>query len=272
MATPSSLEISYDSEHDLCTVRWLTDSSMPSLQAEYEAVLAAEQVRRTARWLLDVRRRPLPTIETANWVSFNWLPRAAELLAPAQLCVAYLVSNDRAKALAADSALQANLNDALAPNHYYQIADYGIFDELLVQVDVPRAFRCHFEYCDDFESQIGDGQRSPQLVPLGREAVENDNIRPVRRDIGMLPIDAMVGEHANQRPRTTGLHNRLSEIPDRYRVRVREHQAVLFLGMEEILLRQRHQLDVRFAIRVDALHISRSNMKRVDALVWSRGG
>ena len=127
MATPSSLEISYDPEQDVCTVRWLTDSTMPNLQAEYEAVLTAGPARRTARWLLDVRRRPLPTIETANWLNFNWLPRAAGLLAPAQLCVAYLMSSDRAKALAADSVLQSNLNDTLAaPDHYYQI---GLFED-----------------------------------------------------------------------------------------------------------------------------------------------
>ena len=88
----------------------------------------------------------------------------------------------------------------------------------------------------------------------------------------MLPIDAMVGEHANRWPRTTGLQNRLTQIPDRNGVRIIEHEAVLFLGMEEVLLRQRHERNVRFSIRVNALQISRSNVERIDVLGRSRGG
>lgn len=96
------------------------------LQDEYEAILTAESARSTDRWLLDVRQRPTPNVEAANWVTYNWLPRAATLRAPGKLCVAYLISPQRTEALANDPELQESLHDAMAPNRLYTI---GIFSE-----------------------------------------------------------------------------------------------------------------------------------------------
>jgi hypothetical protein len=119
---PASLNFSFCADLGVFFVRWLTEAQLPMLQLEYEAILAAEPARRTGRWLLDVRQRPTPDIEAANWVTYNWLPRAATLRAPDQLCVAYLVSPQRAEALVNDPELQESLHDAMAPNRFYNMA------------------------------------------------------------------------------------------------------------------------------------------------------
>lgn len=120
-----SLQFCYRSDLGFFMVHWLADSTLPTLQAEYEAVLANEDAHRTERWLLDVRQRPTPTIEAANWVTYNWLPRAAAALAPARLRLAYLISAEQAEFIRTDPALQANIQDALAPNRHYDIHLFG---------------------------------------------------------------------------------------------------------------------------------------------------
>ncbi len=116
-----SLQFCYRSDLGFFMVRWLSDSIFPTLQAEYEAVLANKDAHRTERWLLDLRQRPTPTIEAANWVVYNWLPRAAAALVPARLRLAYLISAERAELIRTDPALQANIQDALAPNRHYDV-------------------------------------------------------------------------------------------------------------------------------------------------------
>ena len=120
-----SLQFCYRSDLGLFTVRWLSDSLFPTLQVEYEAVLTNEDAHRTERWLLDLRQRPTPTIEAANWVVYNWLPRAAAALVPARLRLAYLISAERAELIRTDPALQANIQDALAPNRHYDVHLFG---------------------------------------------------------------------------------------------------------------------------------------------------
>ncbi|WP_460551028.1 hypothetical protein [Hymenobacter daeguensis] len=119
---PTSLHFSFCAETGVFFVRWLSNTQLPTLQHEYEAILAAEPAHRTDRWLLDVRQRPTPDIEAANWVAYNWLPRAANLWAPGRLCVAYLISPQRAEALVTDPGLQESLHDAMAPNRLYTMA------------------------------------------------------------------------------------------------------------------------------------------------------
>lgn len=119
------MKTTYHPELLLLEVRWLADSDGPGLQAEYESLLNAEPAHEAMRWLLDIRCRPTPTLEMANWVTLNWMPRAAARLAPQRLCVAYVISPQRAEALAADPELQANLADALAPNRLYHMALFG---------------------------------------------------------------------------------------------------------------------------------------------------
>ena len=129
MTSPTSLQICYRSELDILLVRWLAESTFPTLQAEYESVLSNDQTGRTERWLLDLRRRPTPTIEAANWVTYNWLPRAAASVVPARLRLAYLISSERADILRTDPNLQANVQDAMAPNRHYDIHLFGNEEE-----------------------------------------------------------------------------------------------------------------------------------------------
>ncbi|WP_210517899.1 hypothetical protein [Hymenobacter terricola] len=125
MPSNSSLQLNYRPDLGVLMVRWLEDSTFPHLQDEYEAVLTAEPTQRTGRWLLDVRRRPTPTIEAANWVIYNWMPRAAATLLPDRLRIAYLISSLRAEALSSDPDIQISLQDALAPGRHYDMAVFG---------------------------------------------------------------------------------------------------------------------------------------------------
>ena len=126
-----SLQFSFRSDLGFFIVRWLSDSTLLTLQAEYESVLVNEDAQRTERWLLDLRQRPRPTIEANNWVRYNWLPRAAALV-PARLRLAYLISAERAEFIRTDPEIQANLYDALAPNRHYDIHLFGEEAEALL--------------------------------------------------------------------------------------------------------------------------------------------
>ena len=68
------LRITYRPDLDLLTVRWLGESPLAALQGEYDTVLAQLQVHRTARLLLDIRRRDAPSHEMTHWFNAEWLP------------------------------------------------------------------------------------------------------------------------------------------------------------------------------------------------------
>jgi len=117
----SSLQLIYRSDLDLLTARWLTDSTLLNIQAEYEALLAAGQTHATGRWLLDLRRRPIPTADVAQWVMYDWLPRAAASMAPVRLRLAYFISPGRRDAMRTDASLYARMKDALDPEQPYDL-------------------------------------------------------------------------------------------------------------------------------------------------------
>ena len=112
----------------MLTVRWLDNSDLPELQANYAAVIVAGQQHRTVRWLLDVRRRVLPTSEAAQWVTDEWLPRAVAALTPTRLRIAYLISPTREETLRSNTTLQPGILAATAPDRPYDLrlfADEG---------------------------------------------------------------------------------------------------------------------------------------------------
>jgi hypothetical protein len=125
MLPPPTLELSYVADHDLFVVRWRSATPPQLLCHDYESLLDAAPAHYALRWLLDVRHRPVPTLENLNWITLNWLPRVAARFAPGALRVAYLISAERAAVLAADPFLGSQLHDALAPNRHYEVAVFG---------------------------------------------------------------------------------------------------------------------------------------------------
>ena len=121
----SSLAIHYRPDLGLLTARWMADSDLPTLQAEYEAILDTGRHHRSTRWLLDVRRREVPTMEAAAWVAGHWLPLAAAAVAPSHLQLAYLISPLRAETLRTDPALQATAEQALQATAPYDLRLFG---------------------------------------------------------------------------------------------------------------------------------------------------
>ncbi|HEX8505621.1 MAG TPA: hypothetical protein VF630_09645 [Hymenobacter sp.] len=124
MPPPLPLQFAYRPDLDLFTVRWLSTYTGSTERIEYEAVLEAPEALGTPHWLLDVRRRPATTLDAARWVTTDWLPRAAALLRPARLRVAFLVPPVRAEFLRADPALQAVMETAYAPFHPFALRTF----------------------------------------------------------------------------------------------------------------------------------------------------
>lgn len=123
--TSTALQLLYRPDLDLLTARWFAEVPLPQLQTEHEAVLRAGQQHGTARWLLDVRRRDVPTAEAAEWVTYDWLPRVAAAMAPTRLRLAYLISPARGEALRTNPALQTSVQDALAATCPYELRLFG---------------------------------------------------------------------------------------------------------------------------------------------------
>ncbi|TGE17773.1 hypothetical protein [Hymenobacter elongatus] len=118
--TPA-LDLLYRPDLDLLMVRWLADVSFTELQAQYEAILIEGQSHHTLRWLLDVRRRAVPTQEAAQWVTHNWLPRAAAAISSGWLQLAYFISPTRDEVMHSDVLVQPIVQAALAPTQPYDL-------------------------------------------------------------------------------------------------------------------------------------------------------
>lgn len=135
------LQFAYRPDQDLFTVRWLTTYTGSTERAEYEAVLQAPEAQGTPHWLFDVRRRPATDEGAARWVTTDWLPRAAALLRPSRLRLAFLVSSTRAENLRVDPGLRAVMDAVYAPGHAFDLRTFT--DEgaavawLLGQLDWP---------------------------------------------------------------------------------------------------------------------------------------
>ncbi|SHJ67536.1 hypothetical protein SAMN02745146_3667 [Hymenobacter daecheongensis DSM 21074] len=119
------LSIHYRPDLDLLTARWLQDSDLPTLQAEYATLLAAGQTHQATRWLMDVRRREAPSLEATTWVTQQWLPQAVATMLPARLRLAYFISPARAEVLRTNSALQPLVRETLARIHDYEMEVFG---------------------------------------------------------------------------------------------------------------------------------------------------
>ncbi|GAB3847410.1 hypothetical protein GCM10028822_08790 [Hymenobacter terrigena] len=123
MNSPLSLQLAYRPDLDLFTARWLTFHTSSTERAEYEAVLQAPEALGTPHWLLDVRRRPT-NAEAARWVTTDWLPRAAALVRPAHLRLAFLVAPVRAENLRADDELRAIMEAAYAAGDAFALRTF----------------------------------------------------------------------------------------------------------------------------------------------------
>ncbi|SFP84001.1 STAS/SEC14 domain-containing protein [Hymenobacter arizonensis] len=124
MSPSSTFQFDYCPDLDVFTARWLTSHSNSTERAEYEAVLQAPEAQGTPYWLFDVRRRPTTTAEAAHWVTTNWLPRAAALVRPANLRLAFLVAPVRADHLRADDDLRDIMAAAYAPIHPFELRTF----------------------------------------------------------------------------------------------------------------------------------------------------
>jgi hypothetical protein len=120
MRLSDTFHLSYCPDLGVLTLRWLTDSTLPRLAAEYEQALAAAHLHGTAHWLLDVRQRPTADPEASRWVVFEWLPRVAATF-PERLRLAVLAAPPRLEQVRTEPALQASAHEALHESPSYDL-------------------------------------------------------------------------------------------------------------------------------------------------------
>ncbi|GAB3865800.1 hypothetical protein GCM10028824_05220 [Hymenobacter segetis] len=124
MNPPLPIQFAYRPDLDLFTARWLTFHTHSTERSEYEAVLRAPEALGTPHWLFDVRRRPTTNADAARWVTTDWLPRAAALVRPAHLRLAFLVAPVRAENLRADDELRAVMEAAYAATDAFALRTF----------------------------------------------------------------------------------------------------------------------------------------------------
>ena len=120
MFESDTFQLAYRPDLDVLVMRWLADSTLPQLGAEYEQALAAAHLHGTTRWLLDVRRRPSADPESSRWVVFEWLPQAAGTF-QARLRLAVFASPQRLALVRTEPVLPVSVREALRENHRYDM-------------------------------------------------------------------------------------------------------------------------------------------------------
>lgn len=105
MDTPAAPQIIYRADLAVLLVRWPAEFTAAGLRAGYEEVLHVGSRYQASRWLLDLRRRPPLPLEVANWAAQDFLPRAAAVLVPHRLRVAFLIPPQRLELMRQDAAL-----------------------------------------------------------------------------------------------------------------------------------------------------------------------
>ncbi|MBF9237640.1 hypothetical protein I2I05_09560 [Hymenobacter sp. BT683] len=124
MSPALTFQFAYRPDLDVFTARWLTSHTLSTDRAEYETVLQAPEALGTPHWLFDVRRRPTTNVAAARWVTTDWLPRAAALVRPARLRLAFLVAPYRAEHLRTDDELRDIMTAAYAPGHPFALRTF----------------------------------------------------------------------------------------------------------------------------------------------------
>jgi hypothetical protein len=121
MTDAHASQVLYRPDLDILIVRWLTDEALPNFREEYSDLLAAGQRHLSRRWLLDIRRRPAPPVETTQWVIEQWLPEVVAALAPERLRLAFLVSPARAATLRTETVSAPTLAYIQGPDCAYDL-------------------------------------------------------------------------------------------------------------------------------------------------------
>lgn len=124
MNSPSPIAFQYRPELQLLLARWQDASTIDSITHGYQQLLTEARQLRSRRWLVDIRRRPLPTPDQAHWISHTWLPEAAAVCAPQRLRLAYLLSPTYLHGLTTNPALQPSMQIVLAPQQPYDLRTF----------------------------------------------------------------------------------------------------------------------------------------------------
>ncbi len=116
----ASYTVSYRSDLEVLVMRWLRPNTLPETQVSYQHLLALAQEHDCANWLLDGRRDGPLVLETARWLGQQFLPAAAQQLAPQPLRLAVFSSPARLEQRLADTEVAAVVAEAIAATQPYQ--------------------------------------------------------------------------------------------------------------------------------------------------------
>ena len=121
-AAPDSYTVEYRPDLEVLVMRWLRPNSLPETQTSYHRLLALAHQHNCPYWLLDGRRDGPLMLETATWLGYDFLPRAARELAPRVLRLAVFSSPTRFEQRLIDAEVAPAVAQALAPTQPYQTA------------------------------------------------------------------------------------------------------------------------------------------------------
>lgn len=101
------LHLSYRPDLAMLVVRWLRAASFGEVQQGFLAAREMSYRHEAARWLIDVRRRGDLNAGSSSWVATTLLPAVAAETLTGPLCIAYLLSPERASMLQQDQGMRA---------------------------------------------------------------------------------------------------------------------------------------------------------------------
>lgn len=122
MSDLANFQLHHRPDLGILTARWLGESELGQLRAEYRATQELAVAHGTCRLLLDIRRRDTPNAAATQWFSEVWLPALKAALAPAPVRLAYLISPLRTQQLRDDVGAATNLNAAAAAGQSHALA------------------------------------------------------------------------------------------------------------------------------------------------------
>jgi hypothetical protein len=122
MSDSANFQLHHRPDLGILTARWLGESGLGQLRAEYKAIQELARAHGVGCLLLDIRRRDTPGAAATQWFSQVWLPALKAALAPAPVRLAYLISPLRTQQLRDDAAAAGPLDAAAAAGQSHALA------------------------------------------------------------------------------------------------------------------------------------------------------
>ena len=114
--------LQYRPDLDIVFLRWLQPNNLVEAYASYHAALGLAVQHDCGNWLLDSRRTGPISLPETEWLTHEFFPLAASLLAPRPLRMAVFSSLQRLEQMRTDAAVAPAVQVAIAATQPYKAA------------------------------------------------------------------------------------------------------------------------------------------------------